>query len=120
MTGLALETDLTAEQRDYMETVRLSADGRPGVIDDILDFSKIEAGRIDLEEVAFSLRDSVEAALRTRNRKADEHGIELLCDIDADGPGVLRWRSNAPAPDTVEPHWECLEVHRRGRGRPES
>ncbi len=86
MTGLTLETDLTAEQRDYLETVRLSADGLLGVIDDILDFSKIEAGRIDLEEVAFNLRDSVEAALRTLALKADEHGIELLCDIDADVP----------------------------------
>jgi len=86
MTGLALETELTAEQRDYMETVRLSADGLLGVIDDILDFSKIEAGRIDLEEVAFNLRDSVEAALRTLALKADEHGIELLCDIEAGVP----------------------------------
>jgi two-component system sensor histidine kinase/response regulator len=89
MTGLALETELTAEQRDYLETVRLSADGLLGVIDDILDFSKIEAGRIDLEEVPFNLRDCVEAALRTLAFKADEQGLELLCDIDADVPNFF-------------------------------
>jgi two-component system, sensor histidine kinase and response regulator len=86
MTGLALETELTAEQRDYLETVKLSADGLLGVIDDILDFSKIEAGRIDLEKVAFNLRDCVEATLRTLAFRADERNLELLCDIDADVP----------------------------------
>jgi two-component system sensor histidine kinase/response regulator len=86
MTGLALETELTAEQRDYLETVRLSADGLLSVINDILDFSKIEAGRVDLEEVPFNLRDCVDAALRTLALRADKDGLELLCDIDADVP----------------------------------
>ncbi|HEY5328548.1 MAG TPA: response regulator [Acidobacteriaceae bacterium] len=86
MTGLALETELTAEQRDYLDTVKLSADALLTVINDILDFSKIEAGRIDLEEVPFNLRDAVEATLRTLAHRADERGLELLCDIDADVP----------------------------------
>jgi two-component system sensor histidine kinase/response regulator len=89
MTGLALETELTDEQRDYLETVRLSANGLLNVINDILDFSKIEAGRIDLDEAPFNLRDCVDAAMRTLALKADEQGLELLCDIDADVPEFL-------------------------------
>jgi len=89
MTGLALETELTAEQRDYLDTVKLSADTLLGVINDILDFSKIEAGRIDLEEVPFDLRDGVEATLRTLAHRADERDLELLCDIDPEVPEFL-------------------------------
>jgi two-component system sensor histidine kinase/response regulator len=65
MTDLVPETELTAEQRDYLETAKLSEDALLNVINDILDFSKIEAGKIDLEEVAFSLTDCVEGALKT-------------------------------------------------------
>jgi two-component system sensor histidine kinase/response regulator len=85
MTELALDTDLNDEQRDYLETVKSSSDALITVINDILDFSKIEAGKIDLEEVEFDLRESLESTLRNLAVRAEQKGLELLCDI---GPGV--------------------------------
>ena len=89
MTDLALETELTREQRDYLETVKLSADSLLSVINGILDFSKIEAGKVDLEEMDFELRDCMEAALKTLALRADEKGLELLCDVAADVPDTV-------------------------------
>ena len=94
MTDLALETDLTSEQREYLETVKLSADALLGVINDILDFSKIEAGKVDLELDDFNLRDSLEAILKTLALRADEKGVELLCEIGPSVPDVVRGDSN--------------------------
>jgi two-component system, sensor histidine kinase and response regulator len=94
MTDLALETELTSEQREYMETVKVSADSLLTVINDILDFSKIEAGKIDLEPDDFNLRDSLEMTLKTLSTMADKKGLELLCEIDARVPEVVRGDSN--------------------------
>src|SRR5919202_1156794 len=63
MTGLLLDTDLSEEQREYAETVRMSGENLLTIINDILDFSKIEAGKMELEIVDFDLRDTVEEAL---------------------------------------------------------
>jgi two-component system sensor histidine kinase/response regulator len=97
MTDLTLETELTGEQRDYLETVKLSADALLNVINDILDFSKIEAGKIDLEEIDFDLHECIEGALKTLAFRADEKGLELLCEVSQDvaetvvgDPGRLR------------------------------
>jgi len=90
MTDLALDTILTAEQRDYLETVKLSADSLLTVINDVLDFSKIEAGKIDLEIIDFCVRDTLEAALKTLALRADEKGLELLCDVSPEVPESLR------------------------------
>ena len=87
MTDLALETELTREQRDYLATVKLSADSLLNVINDILDFSKMEAGKVDLENIEFDLRESIEGALRAIALKADEKGLELLCELSANAPG---------------------------------
>jgi PAS domain S-box-containing protein len=94
MTDLALGTDLTSEQREYLETVKLSADSLLTVINDILDFSKIEAGKTDLELDDFNLRDSVEATLKTLALQADEKGVELVCEIAPSVPDVVQGDSN--------------------------
>jgi len=94
MTDLTLETELTAEQREYLETVKMSADSLLTVINDILDFSKIEAGRIDLEPIDFNLRDCLEATLKTLTVRADEKGLELLCEIAPDVPQVVNGDSS--------------------------
>jgi PAS domain S-box-containing protein len=94
MTDLALETVLTAEQREYLDTVKVSADSLLTVINDILDFSKIEAGKVDLEMEDFNLRDSLEATLKTLALRADEKGLELLCEIGPTVPEIVRGDSN--------------------------
>ena len=89
MTELALDTELTAEQRDYLQTVKLSSDALLTVINDILDFSKIEAGKIDLELMDFNLRDCLESTLKTLAVRADEKRLELLCEIAPQVPEVV-------------------------------
>jgi two-component system sensor histidine kinase/response regulator len=89
MTDIVLDTDLTSDQRDCLETVKLSADSLLSVINDILDFSKIEAGKIDLEAIGFNLRDCVEDALKTFALRANEKGLELLCDIAPTMPEMV-------------------------------
>ena len=89
MTDLALETELTREQREYLETVRLSADSLLSVINDILDFSKIEAGKVELEEMRYDIRECLELTLKTLAMRADEKGLELLCDISPSIPDAV-------------------------------
>ena len=90
MTDLALDTNLTSEQREYLETVKLSADSLLTVINDVLDFSKIEAGKIELEVLDFNLRDCLESTLKTLALRADEKGLELLCEIAPEVPEMVR------------------------------
>ena len=90
MTELALDTELTEEQREYLDTVRLSASTLLNVINDILDFSKIESGKIDIEKVDFDLRECVETTLKTVVHLAEEKGLELLCDIAPEAPMTVR------------------------------
>jgi signal transduction histidine kinase/DNA-binding response OmpR family regulator len=89
MTDLALDTELTPEQREYLETVKLSADALMVVINDILDFSKIEAGRVELEVRPFDIRECLDMALKTLAVRADEKGLELMCDVAYDIPDVV-------------------------------
>jgi PAS domain S-box-containing protein len=90
MTDLALDTELTPEQREYLETVKMSSDSLLTVINDILDFSKIEAGKIDLETTDFHVRDCLEAALKTLALRGDEKGLELLCEIAPEVPELVQ------------------------------
>jgi PAS domain S-box-containing protein len=89
MTDLALDTELTAEQKEYLDTVKLSADSLLTVVNDILDFSKIEAGKIDLEAVDFNLRNCVEVTLKTLALRSDQKGLELLCEIAPEVPEIV-------------------------------
>src|SRR6202166_1049424 len=94
MTDLVLETDLTREQREYLETVKMSADSLLTVINDILDFSKIESGKFDLDEADFSLRDCLEVTLRTLATRAHQKGLELLCEVAPEVPEAVRGDAN--------------------------
>jgi two-component system, sensor histidine kinase and response regulator len=86
MTDLVLETDLTLEQRDYLTTVKSSAEALLTVINDILDFSKIEAGKFELDPIAFDLHETIEETMKTLAYRAHEKGLELACDIQAGVP----------------------------------
>jgi len=89
MTELLLETDLDDEQREYLALVQTSGDLLLAVINDILDFSKIEAGRLDLDLIEFSLRGCVETTLKTMSLRAEEKGLELICDVSPDVPDAV-------------------------------
>lgn len=82
MTQLALDTDLTVEQRDYLSMVKTSAHALLNLINDILDFSKIEAGKMDLDPIPFCLRDTLAETLRSIAVKAHEKGLELVYEVD--------------------------------------
>jgi two-component system, sensor histidine kinase and response regulator len=94
MTDLALDTELTQEQREYLDTVKISADALLIVINDILDFSKIEAGKVDLNMADFDLRDNLEEILKTLALQADEKGLELLCEIAPEVPQIVHGDSS--------------------------
>ncbi len=89
MTELVLGSDLTPEQREYLSMAKMSADSLLALINDILDFSKIEAGKLELEEIDFNLRNTLENAADTLALKAHEKGLELACHIRPDVPTAL-------------------------------
>ena len=89
MTTLALQTKLSPEQQEYLDTIKSSADSLLGIVNDILDFSRIEARRLDLEHADFDLREAVGDAAKVLALRASEKGLELACHIDADVPDHL-------------------------------
>src|SRR5262249_28433927 len=88
MTRLALDTRLTSEQREFLSTVSASADALLAIVNDILDFSKIEARRLQFEHVPFSVRDTLEDAIRAVALRAEEKGLELACYLEPGVPAV--------------------------------
>ena len=86
MTDLVLATPLTGEQRDYLDTARLSAHSLLTILNDVLDFSKIEAGRLDLNPIAFSVRQCVSETSKMLRVGAAEKGLVLECDVSSDVP----------------------------------
>ncbi len=94
MSELCLDTDLSSEQRQYVEALKLSGDSLLGVINDILDFSKIEAGKLELEARDFEIREALGSVVRTLALQAHRKGIELVCDIAPNVPAVVRGDAN--------------------------
>jgi signal transduction histidine kinase/DNA-binding response OmpR family regulator/HPt (histidine-containing phosphotransfer) domain-containing protein len=86
MTGLLLDTPLTATQHEYADTIRKSGEALLVIINDILDFSKIEAGKMDLELLDFDLRAAVEDVLELLAERASTKRLELACWLQSDVP----------------------------------
>ncbi len=89
MTELALETELTPDQREYLTTVRSATGSLLTVINDILDFSKIEAGKLEMDRIDFLLRDTLEDTMKMLALRAHEKDLELACRIPQGIPEVL-------------------------------
>ncbi|MFA0241169.1 MULTISPECIES: response regulator [Vibrio] len=89
MSYLALKTDLTKAQRNYIHKVKLSSDTLLGLINDILDFSKIEAGKLDIEKVDFQLENVLDNITNLVGLRASDRGLELLIQVDRDVPTNL-------------------------------
>ena len=86
MTDLVLGTDLTLEQREYLEAAKLSAELLSTVVNDVLDLARLETGRLELLPVEFPLRESLESTLRTLAVAAQQRGLELVCWIEPEVP----------------------------------
>ena len=89
MTGLLLETSLTPEQREYVETIRVSGDTLLTLINDILDFSKIESGKMELEENPFEVKECIEDAFELLTSEAVKKRLDLLHLIETDVPDFI-------------------------------
>jgi two-component system sensor histidine kinase/response regulator len=89
MTDLALDTDLSSEQQEYLSMLKTSADALLLIINDILDFSNIEAGKLEFESMEFGLRDCLGDALKSVASRADDKGVELLYEVAPEVPDVL-------------------------------
>jgi signal transduction histidine kinase/CheY-like chemotaxis protein len=86
MTSLALDTELTAEQREWLDTVQTAGKSLLGILNDILDLSKIDAGKLEIESVPFSLRSLMDEACRTFSFQAKQKSLRLLCTVEPAAP----------------------------------
>ncbi len=89
MTELALDTELTEDQRQSLQTVKAAADSLLGILNDLLDFAKIEAGKLELDRADFSLRAVVGDTLRALAVRAHKKGLELIYQVQSDVPDAL-------------------------------
>jgi two-component system, sensor histidine kinase and response regulator len=89
MTELVLDSDLTPEQRENLELVRLSAESLLSIINDILDFSKIEAGKLELESIPFDLRESLGETMKALGIRAHQKGLELIYEVQSEVPEAV-------------------------------
>ena len=117
MTDLALETRMSPEQRQYLETVKTSAESLLNLINDILDFSKVEAGKEVLEHLEFRLRDSIDDTLKSLALRAQEKEIELASVFSGGRARRVDRRPGQAAAHRGQSGRECHQVHRaRGSG----
>jgi signal transduction histidine kinase/CheY-like chemotaxis protein len=86
MTSLALDTELSAEQREWLDTVQTAGKSLLGILNDILDLSKIDAGKLEIESLPFSLRALMDEAGRTFSFQAKQKNLRLLCTVQPDAP----------------------------------
>ncbi|MEI7815777.1 MAG: response regulator [Desulfuromonadales bacterium] len=89
MTDLMIDTNLDREQREYINSIKISGDNLLSIINDILDFSKIEEGRIDLYESPFLLRSMLGQTLRTLSERANQKGLELVFNVEQNVPDAV-------------------------------
>ena len=89
MSSLLLDTPLSAQQKEFAETIRVSGDSLLTIINDILDFSKIESGKFELEQTRFSLPECIEGTLDLLAPRAAEKHLDLLCEISDGTPNTI-------------------------------
>jgi two-component system, sensor histidine kinase and response regulator len=89
MSTLLLDTEMSAEQRDFTETLQRSGESLLTIINDILDYSKVEAGRMELEQIDFNLRHCVEDVADLLALRAQEKGLEFICSLDENIPDFV-------------------------------
>lgn len=90
LTELALDTDLTGEQREYLEMVKQSADTLLSMLNDILDYAMMETGKAGLEVIDFDVHELVKTTVETLVSQADRKGLKLLCRIRPEVPAILK------------------------------
>jgi len=89
MTELLLDNEIDAEQREYLNMAKLSADSLLSLINDILDYSKIEAGKLEIEAIDFNLGDNLGDTIKTLSLRAHEKNLELAYDLQPDVPDAI-------------------------------
>jgi len=90
MTNILMETQLTDEQREYLDIIEISGTNLLSIINDILDFSKIEAGQVELENVAFNLRQNLEEVIKMLHSRAQGKGLKLFLSISSEVPEMIK------------------------------
>ncbi|MGS0753988.1 PAS domain-containing protein [Roseateles sp. GG27B] len=121
MTELALDSNLNEEQKEYLDIVKSSSESLLKVINDILDFSKIEAGKLLIERIPFNLGRTVGDTLKALAMRANDKGIELICDVGAEVPMQVLGDPDRLA-NSGQFDRQCHQIHlaRRGGGAAQS
>jgi len=89
MTDILMETELSPEQIDFLQIIKLSGDNLLSIINDILDFSKVESGKITLEKIDFNLEEKIEETIKLLNFQAQKKGLYLKCNFTSDVPAII-------------------------------